>query len=126
MISAIQPAHELRETGSAPSRLSTTRTTAICARARPRPRPVLDIPPMPEINQQPGQPIPRRSLKAANDPAAHHQSVTRIKPHVRRTGLAGTHPAVETSSQTMFARAEFSQYDLLADTVAARLLELGV
>jgi len=38
--------------------------------------------------------IPRRSLKAADDPAAHHQSVTRIKTHVRRTGLvlsAGWH-----------------------------------
>jgi hypothetical protein len=41
---------------------------------------------MPEINQQPGQPFPA-DHKAADDPAARHQSVTRIKPHVRRTGL---------------------------------------
>ena len=34
-------------TGSAPSRFSSTRTTAISARARPRPRPVLDIPLIP-------------------------------------------------------------------------------
>ena len=34
-------------TGSAPSRFSSTRTTAISARARPRPWPVLDIPLIP-------------------------------------------------------------------------------
>ena len=37
-------------TGSAPRRFSSTRTTAISARARPRPRPVLDIPPIPDAN----------------------------------------------------------------------------
>jgi len=37
-------------TGSAPSRFSSTRTTAISARARARPRPVLGIPPIPDVN----------------------------------------------------------------------------
>ena len=37
-------------TGSAPSRFSSTRATAISARTRPRPRPVLDIPLTPDVN----------------------------------------------------------------------------
>ena len=52
MISAIRSRRpNSATTGNAPSRFSSTRTTAISARARPRPRPVLDIPPIPGGNQ---------------------------------------------------------------------------
>ena len=62
-------------TGSAPSRFSSTRTTAISARGRSRPRPVLDIPPTPAINRQPGNIflIGRSGPQTAQQPAHHPQ-----------------------------------------------------
>jgi len=72
-------------TGSAPSRFSSTRTTAISARARPRPRPVLDIPPIPHVNQQSGKPHSPHATQGRRRPASpsRHTHPT----HVRRPGL---------------------------------------
>ena len=63
-------------TGSAPSRFSSTRTAAISARARPRPRPVLDIPRMPDVNCLTGLSLPHlRSLR--HRPVTHGQRPAR-------------------------------------------------
>ena len=86
MISAIRSRRpNSATTGSAPSRFSSTRTTAICARARPRPRPVLTSRPCQTSTSNRKARFPA-GTQAAGDPS-HHQAATCIQPHVRRTGL---------------------------------------